>query len=147
MATYTLRWSKCTCTRTDTALRHWRCAVIPRNPQNDPGISASEAWAWTRGCGGSPFRYFTNMCLRSAGLPRRFHSIGPSCNLSRARRVDSMKGPSRELREDGEAILCEHFDFPYVRRAACWSTAWLFIARLSRSALPRLWGFWKERTA
>jgi hypothetical protein len=39
-----------------------------------------------------------------AGLPRRFHTAGPSCNLVRARTGRSQEGPSPDCRQDGGKI-------------------------------------------
>jgi hypothetical protein len=115
------------------AHRYTSCTVtIPWNLLNDPGISASTAWAWICHCSRSPFQYFTTMYTQFAGLPCRFRGAGPSYDLLSAWIGGSPKRPS----------------FPNVR-CAMWGHALLhwrmmcfFIRHLSRNACHNLWSIW-----
>jgi hypothetical protein len=73
------------------------------NPLNDPGFSASTAWAWICNHNRNPFQYmyFMTMLTQFAGLPCHFCIASPLCDLSSAWTGGSPKRPNPDCKEEG----------------------------------------------
>jgi hypothetical protein len=102
----------------------WWCFLVDHGErdwyvQNDPCIYGSSVWTLICHCSRRPLQYFATMYAQFTWLFCNFLSAGLLCDILRSWTGGSLKEPSLDCREDGEALPSQTFRFSLISGMQC----------------------------